>query len=93
MFPVFPITRGFGDHGDIPPPLPGVSQIGVGFSELIPRSSQIGVDFSFFPQIGVGLSENRVAPPPPAVALGFSLRSFTSSVVEGCWAFWLGASD
>lgn|SRR5579871_1515743 len=47
-----------------PLPLPGVSQIGVGFSDLIPRSSQIGGDFSFFPQIGVGLSENRVAWPP-----------------------------
>src|SRR6478672_10535026 len=47
-----------------------------GFQRPHPKSSQIGVDFRLIPQIGVGLSENRVAPPPPAVALGFPLRSF-----------------
>jgi hypothetical protein len=68
------MTRDVGDSR-LPSPSPGVSQIGVAFSDLIPRSSQIGVDFSLLSQVGVGLSENCVAPPPPAVALGvFRLR-------------------
>jgi hypothetical protein len=39
-----------------PPPLPGVSQIGVGLSRGHPKSSQIGADFSDQASIGVGFS-------------------------------------
>jgi hypothetical protein len=43
------MTRDVGDHGDfstLPPPTP--SQIGVELRVVIPRPSQIGIDFSDF---------------------------------------------
>jgi hypothetical protein len=56
-----PVLGDDGDPAISAPPPPCPSQIGVGLREFIPRASQIGVHFSDWGSIGVGLKRDVAA--------------------------------